>query len=155
VQRTGDGRTGRVLGGRTIKRSGGAVCGVHRACRDEKHMFLGWASKARSTIYQWFGLKTTGTVFSSLASKLVVTVSSDLTSKSMAQVFRFGSQNRQLRFGDLGLKITASVSWFRAQNQVGFGLSIVLQNQRREDGAGYASRSGGLLHLEASRVRIF
>jgi hypothetical protein len=26
VQRTGDGRTGRVLGGRAIERSGGAVC---------------------------------------------------------------------------------------------------------------------------------
>jgi hypothetical protein len=29
VQRTGDGRTGRVLGGRTVERSGGAVCGLH------------------------------------------------------------------------------------------------------------------------------
>jgi hypothetical protein len=29
VQRTGDGRTGRVLSGRTIERSGGAVCGLH------------------------------------------------------------------------------------------------------------------------------
>jgi hypothetical protein len=55
----------------------------------------------------------------------------------------------------LGLKITASISWFGAQNQADFGLSVVSQNQRREDGAGYASRSGGLLHLKASRVRIF
>jgi hypothetical protein len=29
VQRIGDGRTGRVLGGRTVERSGGAVCGLH------------------------------------------------------------------------------------------------------------------------------
>jgi hypothetical protein len=29
VQRTGDGRTGRVLGGRAVERSGGAVCGLH------------------------------------------------------------------------------------------------------------------------------
>jgi hypothetical protein len=29
VQRTGDGCTGRVLGGRAIDRSGGAVCGLH------------------------------------------------------------------------------------------------------------------------------
>jgi hypothetical protein len=29
VQRTGDGRTGRVLSGRTVERSGGAVCGLH------------------------------------------------------------------------------------------------------------------------------
>jgi hypothetical protein len=41
VQRTGDGHTDRVLGGRTIERSGGAVCGLHRACGDEEHGFLG------------------------------------------------------------------------------------------------------------------
>jgi hypothetical protein len=29
VQRTGDDRTGQVLGGRMIERSGGAVCGLH------------------------------------------------------------------------------------------------------------------------------
>jgi hypothetical protein len=29
VQRTGDGRTGRVLGGRAVERSGGAVCDLH------------------------------------------------------------------------------------------------------------------------------
>jgi hypothetical protein len=29
VQRTVDGRTGRVLGGRAVERSGGAVCGLH------------------------------------------------------------------------------------------------------------------------------
>jgi hypothetical protein len=41
VQRTGDGRTGRVLDGRVIERSGGAVCGLHRACGNEKCVFLG------------------------------------------------------------------------------------------------------------------
>jgi hypothetical protein len=41
VQRTEDGRTGWVLGGRTIERSGGVVCGLHRAREDEKHEFLG------------------------------------------------------------------------------------------------------------------
>jgi hypothetical protein len=34
VQRTRDGRTGRVLGGRAVERSGGAVCGLHLACGD-------------------------------------------------------------------------------------------------------------------------
>jgi hypothetical protein len=29
VQRTGDGRTDRVLGGWAVERSGGAVCGLH------------------------------------------------------------------------------------------------------------------------------
>jgi hypothetical protein len=40
VQRTGDGHTSRVLGGRTIGRSGDAVCGLHRARGDEEHEFL-------------------------------------------------------------------------------------------------------------------
>jgi hypothetical protein len=41
VQRTGDGRTGRVLDGRTVERSGGAVCGLHLAHGDEEREFLG------------------------------------------------------------------------------------------------------------------
>jgi hypothetical protein len=41
VQRTGDGRTSRVLGGWVIEKSGGAVCGLHCARGDEEHEFLG------------------------------------------------------------------------------------------------------------------
>jgi hypothetical protein len=41
VQRTGDGHTGQVLGGRAIERSGGAVCDLHRARGDEERGFLG------------------------------------------------------------------------------------------------------------------
>jgi hypothetical protein len=41
MQRTRDGRIGRVLGGRAIDRSGGAVCGLRRARGDEKREFLG------------------------------------------------------------------------------------------------------------------
>jgi hypothetical protein len=40
VQRTGDGYTGRVLGGGAIERSGGAVCGLHRARGDEEYEFF-------------------------------------------------------------------------------------------------------------------
>jgi hypothetical protein len=40
-QRTEDGRIGRVLGGRTIERSDGAVCGLHRARGDKERGFLG------------------------------------------------------------------------------------------------------------------
>jgi hypothetical protein len=47
VQMTGDGRTGRVLGGQTIERSGGAVCGLHHARGDEERGFLGLALKPR------------------------------------------------------------------------------------------------------------
>jgi hypothetical protein len=41
VQRTGDGRTGRVLGGWAIKRSGGTVCGLHLTRGDYERGFLG------------------------------------------------------------------------------------------------------------------
>jgi hypothetical protein len=41
VQRTTDDRTGRILGGQAIGRSGGAVCDLHRTSEDEKGRFLG------------------------------------------------------------------------------------------------------------------
>jgi hypothetical protein len=41
VQRTGDGRTCRVLGGQAIERPGGTVYDMHHACGDEEHEFLG------------------------------------------------------------------------------------------------------------------
>jgi hypothetical protein len=36
-----DGHTGRVVGGRTIERSGDAVCSLHCAHGDEERGFLG------------------------------------------------------------------------------------------------------------------
>jgi hypothetical protein len=47
-----------------------------------------------------------------------------------------------------------TVSWFGPQNQVGFGLSVVPQNRRREVGVGHMSRSSGLLRMEASLARV-
>jgi hypothetical protein len=41
VQRTGDGRTGQVLGGRAVERPGGTMCGLHLARGDLEHGFLG------------------------------------------------------------------------------------------------------------------
>jgi hypothetical protein len=41
LQRTGDGQTGQVLGGRAIKRLGDAMCGLHRARGDVERGFLG------------------------------------------------------------------------------------------------------------------
>jgi hypothetical protein len=87
VQRTGDGSTGRVLGGRAVERSGGAVCGPHPAHGPQERGFLCLASKPRSAVCEWFGLKTTQTVFTGLASKPVATVSSSLASKPTATVF--------------------------------------------------------------------
>jgi hypothetical protein len=69
-------------------------------------------------------------------------------------VFRFEPQNRQLWFGDLGLKTTATVSWFGPQNQAGFGLSVALQNRWREVDVGHASRSSDLLSVEVSLPRV-
>jgi hypothetical protein len=64
-------------------------------------------------------------------------------------------QNQGWRFGDLTLKITATISWFGPQKQAGFGLSVAPQNCQREVGAGHALGSSGLLYLEESRVRVF
>jgi hypothetical protein len=72
VQRTGDGRTGRVLGVRAIERSGGAVCDLHHAHGDEERGFLvepqnkgrRFVSGLDSNPLGWFliglGLKTDG-----------------------------------------------------------------------------------------------
>jgi hypothetical protein len=40
MRKTGDGRTGWVLGGRIIGRSSDTVCGLHRARGDEEREFL-------------------------------------------------------------------------------------------------------------------
>jgi hypothetical protein len=93
-------------------------------------------------VCEWFGFKTTWTVFSGLASKL------------MARVFWFRPQNRQLRFGDFVFKITATVSWFGPQNHAGFSLLVAPQNRWREDGVGHTSRSASLLRPKASHARV-
>jgi hypothetical protein len=41
VENRGWSGIGRVLGGRTIERSGDAVCGLHHAREDDEHEFLG------------------------------------------------------------------------------------------------------------------
>jgi hypothetical protein len=38
---------------------------------------------------------------------------------------------------------------------VGFDLSVAPQNRQREVGAGHASRSSGLFHMEGSLARVF
>jgi hypothetical protein len=40
MQRTGDDHADHVLGGQAVERSGGAMCGLHRACGDEEREFL-------------------------------------------------------------------------------------------------------------------
>jgi hypothetical protein len=129
-------------------------------------------------VYEWFGLKTTWTVFAGLASKPVATVFASLASKLVAIVspglasksvvgclvelqnqggggfFGLGLKTGSYEFSDLGLKITATVSWFEPQNHVGFSLSVAPQNRRREVGAGHVLRSSSLLGVEASLARV-
>jgi hypothetical protein len=93
VQNIGYSRTGQVLGGRVIERSGDTVCNLHHARGHEEHGFLGGASKPRSTVCQWFGLKTTVTVFSGLASNPVATVFSGLASNRWRRFLPVWPQN--------------------------------------------------------------
>jgi hypothetical protein len=110
-----------VLGDRMIDRSDDVVCGPHRVWGDDEHEFLCLASKPRSTFCQWFGKKTTRMSFlvwpqnqgrrfvSGLASKSLGRVLPIWPQNRLLRVSRFGPQNCQIQFGDLGLKITATV----------------------------------------------
>jgi hypothetical protein len=127
----------------------------------------GSASKPAATVFTGLASKPGAMVFSSLTSKLEPTVSPGLASKSVVD-FLVEPQNQggggfpglrlktnSYGFGDLGPKITTTVSWFGPQNQAGFGLSVAPQNRQREVSVGHASRSSGLLHMEASLTRVF
>jgi hypothetical protein len=86
----------RVLGGRMTDRSGAlcAVCTMHK-----EMMSASWFSlKTKVDGFIWFGLKTGGSG------------SCGLASKPLARVSQLGPQNRQLQFGDLSHKISATVS---------------------------------------------
>jgi hypothetical protein len=110
-------------------------------------------TRRRGARVSWFSLNTKVNGFSRFGLKTGGYGSCGLASKPLAWVSRFWPQNRQLRFGDLAHKITAIISWFGTQNQVGYGLSIASQNRwEDEDGVGHTSRSSGLLHLDASRL---
>jgi hypothetical protein len=111
--------------------------------------------KTTGTICPWFGLKTTGTVSSGLASKSVATISPNLASKPVVEGFLVWDSKLATQFSDLDIKITVTVSYL-GLNQTGYGLSVTLQNHwEDEDGAGHALRSSGLLRLKLSRGRVF
>jgi hypothetical protein len=85
-------------------------------------------SKPVVTVSDSLPSKLAATIFGGLTSKPALTVSPGLVLKQVVSflvepqnqvavmVSRFGSQNLQLRFGDLYFKITATVSWFGPQN---------------------------------------
>jgi hypothetical protein len=95
------------------------------------------------------------TVSLGLASKSAVGFLVEPQTQGGGGFCQFGPQNRQLQFGDLGLKITAMVSWFGPQNQVDFGLSVAPQNRQWKVDAGHTLRSSGFLRVEASLARVF
>jgi hypothetical protein len=74
VHMTGNDRTGRVLGGRMIRRSGDAVCGLHRTRGDEEREFLrrfvsSLASKSIERFVSGLASKSVGRFVNGLASK--------------------------------------------------------------------------------------
>jgi hypothetical protein len=124
------------------------------------------ASKPAVTVFAGLAPKPVAMVFTSLASKLVAIVSPSLTSKPVVGflvepqnqgggVFSgSGLKTASYGFGDLGIKITATVFWFGSQNQAVFGLSVAPQNRWREVGAGHALRSSSLLGMKTSLARV-
>jgi hypothetical protein len=65
---------GQVLGEQMIKRSGHAVCSLHRAQGDEEHGFFGFASKPRSTVSPRLASILVASSFLVWVSKLVASV---------------------------------------------------------------------------------
>jgi hypothetical protein len=96
-------------------------------------------------VCEWFGLKTTWTVFSSLASKLVATVSGGLTSKPVATVF-----------SSLGSKLVATVSpCLTSKPVVGFLVEPQNQGGGGFPGLGLKTGSSGLVIWALKSPRRF
>jgi hypothetical protein len=106
------------------------------------------------TVFIGLSSKPVAIVFSSLALKPVVGFLVEPQNQGGRGFPGLGLKTGSYGFDDLGLKITATVSWFGPQNQAGFGLSVAPQNQRMKVGAGHASRSSSLLGVKASLVSV-
>jgi hypothetical protein len=124
----------------------------HQNHRDD---FLQFGVKTGGDGFLWFGLKTGGNGFFWFGLKIGGRFHGCASKPRWWRVSQFGPQNRQLWFGDLGLKNTAMVSWFGPQNQAGYGLSVAPQNQWKGDDVEHASRSSGLLRVEANPTWVF
>jgi hypothetical protein len=98
-----------------------------------------------STVCEWFGLKTTRTVFTGLVSKPVATVSSGLTSKPVATVF-----------SSLISKLVVTVSPGLASKPV-VGFLVEPQNQGCEgfSGLGLKTDSSVLVIYASKSLRRF
>jgi hypothetical protein len=115
------------------------VCTMHEEMRsagflvDPQNQGQRFISDLASKSLGWFvsGLasKPLGRFISGLASKPIGWFILFWPQNQWLQVSRFEPQNWQLQFGDLGIKITAMIFWFRPQNKVGYGLSVMPQNR--------------------------
>jgi hypothetical protein len=110
-----------------------------------------------ATICEWFGLKTTWTVFADLVSKLVVTVSSGLASKSATTVSGgLASKPIVMVSGGLASKPAATVSPGLAPKPV-VGFFVEPQNQGGGGfpGFGLQTSSSGLMIWASKPPRWF
>jgi hypothetical protein len=128
-------------------------------------IFGGLASKPAVTVFSVLVSKPVATVFSSLASKRVAMVSPGLASKTAVD-FLVEPQNKGgggfsslgVKTGSSGLVIWESKlpRWFLGLGLKPSGLQFVgcTTKPTRGVGAGHASRSSGLLCMEASLARV-
>jgi hypothetical protein len=95
-------------------------------------------------ICEWFGLKTTRTVFTGLASKLVATVSGGLASKPTVKVSGgLASKPAAMVFSSLASKLVATVSpGLASKSTVGF--LIEPQNQGGGGFLGLGPKTGSI-----------
>jgi hypothetical protein len=87
-------------------------------------VFASLASKPAAMVFASLASKLAATVFPSLASKPVVNFLVEPQNQGGGGFLGLGLKTDSYGFGDLGLKITATVSWFGPQNHAGFGLSV-------------------------------
>jgi hypothetical protein len=114
-----------------------------------------WASKPMAMVCEWFGLKTTRTVFAGLASKPVVTVFTGLDSKPVATVSD-GLASKPAAFSSLASKLVATVSPGLASKLV-MGFLVEPQNQGGGGfpGLGLKTGSSGLVIWASKSPRRF
>jgi hypothetical protein len=130
-----------------------AVCTWHVETRSAR--FLVEPQNKGRRFMSGLASKPVSTIFSSMASKPAVGFLVEPQNQGGGGFFSLGLKTSSYWFGDLGLKITATVSWFGPQNQADFGLSVAPQNRRREVNVGHTSRSCSSLSMEVSLARVF
>jgi hypothetical protein len=109
------------------------------------------------TVCEWFGLKTTRTVFTGLASKPVATVSGGLASKVFATVFAgLASKPVATVFSSLASKLVATISvGLASKSLVGFLVEPQNQGGGGFPGLGLKTGSSGLVIWSSKSPRQF